>query len=143
METANKGCTALLILSDGQENRSRHSWPELRRYLLETNVAVYAIAFEQIPTGVKAAALAQVRNGLNRLAEMAALTGGRSFVIREQDDAAAAGRLAARALRERYVLAISASRSGPGGWRKITVHVREPHARLSYRRSYRDPGGER
>ena len=79
------------------------------------------------------------REHASLFAELAVLTGGRSFQVRDRGEASAVARTIARELRSQYLLGYSPSRprtQGPGEWRSIRVDVRAPGARVRARDGY-------
>jgi Ca-activated chloride channel family protein len=72
-------------------------------------------------------------------AELATLTGGRSFHLRDARALPDTLRAIARELREQYLLGYSPSRpivAGADEWRPITVAVNRPYVRVRARDGY-------
>ena len=72
-------------------------------------------------------------------AELAVLTGGRSFQVRDRGKASSVARTIARELRTQYLLgllAVPPPHRGSGEWRSIRVDVRAPAARVRARDGY-------
>ncbi len=63
---------ALLVISDGQDNNSRYSFGEMRRFLKEADVIIYAIGISDGRGGLDAA-------GEGFLKQLSEATGGRAF----------------------------------------------------------------
>jgi Ca-activated chloride channel family protein len=113
---------ALLIISDGGDNRSRYTEGELRKAVRESDVQMYAIGiFDQnAPTE-------EERNGPGLLMDMCDQTGGRLFHV---TDVAELGDIASRIsaeLRNEYVIGYKPSDlHHDGNWRKLKVKLNPP-----------------
>lgn len=128
---------ALLIISDGQDNNSRHSIKELRNLIREADVQIYAIGI----TTLLADSLA--RFGRSVLDEIAQVTGGRAFfpnAYRETGIIEVCTRIALE-LRHQYTLGFYPTNAVPDTrWHKIKVRVNAPkgtgRVSLAHRRGY-------
>jgi Ca-activated chloride channel family protein len=131
---------ALLMITDGQDNRSRYTFSNVREYVRESDVQLYAIGIvdsynSQLGLG---------RTGRALIEELADVTGGRSFFpnsVFELEDITT--RIAVE-LKNQYVIGyISSNRDTSGEWRDIQVQVNPPRGapRLSVRakRGYYGP----
>jgi len=113
---------ALLIISDGGDNRSRYTEGELRKAVRESDVQMYAIGiFDQnAPTE-------EERNGPALLMDMCDQTGGRLFHV---TDVAEMGDIASRIsaeLRNEYVIGYKPTDlHHDGNWRKLKVKLNPP-----------------
>ncbi len=115
---------ALLIISDGQDNRSEYTLQELHRQLKESDVQVYCIGivetFEFDPDWNE-------DRGSMILKKLAKMTGGKAFFPRmnhELDDAVAC---IALELRRQYSIGYVPSNFKPDGkWRKIKLRIKPP-----------------
>lgn len=138
MRSARHARKALVIVSDGMDNHSRHSRDELFRRAVESDAQVYTISMNCPGPNRKPIELQEETRGLILLDALAAKTGGFSVVVRnagETEDAA--GRIG-RALRNQYSIAYSPlTAEPPGKWRRIRVTVTgsglKAYARLGYR----------
>lgn len=113
---------ALLIISDGGDNRSRYTESELRKAVRESDTQIYAIGiFEQ------SAPTEEERNGPGLLMDMCEQTGGRLFHV---TDVAELGDIAARIsaeLRNEYVVGYKPTDlHHDGNWRKLKVKLNPP-----------------
>lgn len=118
-----RGRRALVLLSDGDDRYSRASMAEALDAARRSDVMIYPIA------------LGAARPPL--FAELATLTGGRSFHAREAGALTAALRRIARELRRQYLLGYSPTRStGSGEWRSIAVTVKRQGVRVRARDGY-------
>jgi Ca-activated chloride channel homolog len=120
---AGTGRRALVIVSDGVDRYSKAREAEVLAKARASDVMVYPVV------------LGRTRPPL--MAELAALTGGRSFLARDQRALDEAMRAIARELRTQYLLGYSPGRPlGTGEWRSIRVSVDVPRARVRARDGY-------
>jgi Ca-activated chloride channel family protein len=136
MKDARHQRRALLVVSDGGDNRSRYTEGEVRAQVREADVEMYAIGiFDPY------AATPEERNGPILLNELAEETGGRLFRV---DDIAEMGDIAEKVsteLRNQYVIGYKPKDlNRDGKWRKVKVKINPPqglppltvHARTGY-----------
>jgi Ca-activated chloride channel family protein len=122
-----KGRRALVLLSDGTDRFSRATASEMLDAARRKDVLVYPIAVggAQVPV----------------FAELAAVTGGRSFAAKNARELETALTTIARELRMQYLLGYTpareaASASEPAVWRSIQVSVNRPGVRIRARDGY-------
>jgi Ca-activated chloride channel family protein len=136
MKDARHERKALLVVSDGGDNRSRYTEGELRAQVRESDVEMYSIGiFDPY------AATPEERTGPGLLNDLSEETGGRLFRV---DDIAEMGDIAEKIsteLRNQYVIGYRPKDlSRDGKWRKVKVKVNPPqglppltvHARTGY-----------
>jgi Ca-activated chloride channel family protein len=119
------GRRALVLLSDGTDRYSRATPADALERARRADVMIYPVA------------LGRERPPL--FAELAALTGGRSFHVRDPRALAETLRGVARELRHQYLLGYTPSRPivpGQSEWRAITVKVPRPGVRVRARDGY-------
>ena len=119
------GRQALVVFSDGEDRYSRASAAEVLERARRSNALVYPIA------------IGRVRPPL--LAQLAVLTGGRSFLLREIRDLEKTLAEIARELRYQYLLGYApATPIDPHTreWRSIRVVIRRPGVRVRARDGY-------
>jgi len=127
---------ALLVVSDGGDNRSRYTEGEVRSQVRESDVEIYSIGiFDPY------AATPEERTGPMLLNELCEETGGRMFRV---DDLSEMGDIAEKIsteLRNQYVIGYTPKNiSRDGKWRKVKVKLNPPsglppltvHARTGY-----------
>ena len=120
-----KGRRALVLLSDGDDRYSRVSAADALDRARRSDVMVFPVA------------LGAARPAL--FAELATLTGGRSYHVRDGARLADTLRTIARELRQQYLLGYTPTRSpvaGSNEWRSITVTVKRPDAQVRARDGY-------
>jgi len=120
-----KGRRALVLLSDGNDRYSQASASDALDRARRSDVMIY-------PVG-----LGQTRAPL--FAELATVTGGRSFHARDGAALSDTLRSIARELKQQYLLGYTPSRPpvpGSSEWRSITVTVKRPDIRVRARDGY-------
>jgi VWFA-related protein len=129
MKKARNARKALLILSDGGDNNSRYSAPEIRDLVREADVRVYSIGLQ----------LGMLQGGrfLEKISED---TGGRMIKVRKLDELQEAIEKLSRDLRSQYLLGYySSNAQNDGRFRRVKVQVKHPTVRASWRRGYYAP----
>jgi len=114
---------ALLIVSDGGDNRSRYTEGELRKVVRESDTQIYSIGIfdSYAPTPEEV-------NGPTLLSEICEMTGGRLFNVagdlNDLEDIAA--RISAE-LRNEYMIGYTPTDPRhDGNWRKLKVKLQAP-----------------
>ena len=129
---------ALLVISDGMDNHSRYSREELLRRALESDAQIYTMAVGGAPITSKPIALMEEKRGLLFLDELAAKTGGMSFIVHGRTDITAAAASIGRALRNQYTIGyVPGGSDRSGQWRRIRVKVAASGLRAYARTGYR------
>ena len=121
---ARSGRRALLIISDGSDRESRTTATDLIGRARQSDVLVYPVAIGGTRPPV--------------FAELANVTGGRTFFIDDPKRLEAQLGALARELRFQYLLGYTPSRAAGAdpGWRAIEVMVSRPDARVRARDGY-------
>ncbi len=136
MKEAKHQRKALLVVSDGGDNRSRYTEGEVRSQVRESDTEIYSIGiFDPY------AATPEERTGPQLLNELSEETGGRLYRV---DDISEMGDIAEKIsteLRNQYVIGYTPKAiSRDGKWRKVKVKLNPPpglpqltvHARTGY-----------
>ncbi len=113
---------ALLIISDGGDNRSRYTEGELRRAVRESDLQIYSIGiFDQY------APTTEEQLGPLLLTDICEMTGGRMFRVHDVSELSdIASRISAE-LRNEYVLGYRPENiRHDGNWRKLKVRLVPP-----------------
>ena len=118
------GRQALVVFSDGQDRYSKTTAAQVVERARRSNALVYPIAF------------GRTRPPL--LAELAVLTGGRSFLLKDARELDRTLAQIARELRYQYLLGYAPEEPANGGadWRSIRVVVKKPGLRVRARDGY-------
>ncbi len=124
MRSAHNAKKALLIISDGGDNHSRYNEHDVRNFVKEADVQIYAMGIFDMPGYAKTD---EEREGPSLLAELCDLTGGRVFKVDNMDDLPDIATKIGMELRNQYVLGYAPSnKTSDGRWRKIKVKVHPP-----------------
>jgi len=127
---------ALLIISDGGDNRSRYTEGEIRNLVKEADVLIYAIGIydNYFPTE-------EERLGPQLLDDIAQITGGRAFTVENPNDLEDVAKKIGIELRNQYVLGYRPKNfARDGKWHKVNVKLVLPkglpplqvHAKTGY-----------
>jgi len=115
---------ALLIISDGGDNRSRFTESEIRSMVKEADVEIYSIGIFDSGSTVQ-----EEINGPALLEEIAGLTGGRAFAIDNVNLLPALAVRVGAELRNQYMLAYKPDESQRNGkWHKIKIKLSVPNS---------------
>ncbi len=113
---------ALLVVSDGGDNRSRYTEGELRKLVRESDVQIYSIGiFEQY------APTMEEELGPLLLADVCNMTGGRLFRVIDAGDMGDIAERISAELRNEYVIGYRPSEvKQDGNWRKLKIRLVPP-----------------
>jgi VWFA-related protein len=122
---------ALVIISDGADTASDATLRDVRSALLRTDAFIYAIAIDSpvrqaINTRVNPEALGEITNQ----------SGGRTEVVHDTADLAAATARIAEELNTQYVIGYSSPHPGDGKFHGIRVRVDRPGYKVRARNGY-------
>ena len=143
MRSAHNSRKALLIISDGGENHSRYSEGDVREFLKESDVQLYAIGiYEPLADRFRTP---EEGEGPELLQELAEMSGGRVFPVSNINELPDIASKISMELRNQYVLGYKPSdHDNNGKWRKIKVELQPPPGlpplRPYYKRGYYAPG---
>jgi len=125
MRGAHNAKRALLIISDGGDNHSRYNENDIKNYVKEADVQVYAVGIYD-PLGYRNRTPEEL-NGPSLLTELCEVTGGRAFPVENLNDLPDTAAKIGMELRNQYVLGYKPSnRARDARWRKIKVKLRPP-----------------
>ncbi len=132
---------AVVIFSDGGDNRSRYTETEVMEAMREADVQVYALGIFDLD-GRKATL--EERNGPQLLANLAAETGGRHFPVEHLEDLPAVCARIGNELRNQYLLGYAPTNAGRDGkYRRVKVVLNDPESapplRAYHRQGYYAP----
>jgi Ca-activated chloride channel homolog len=136
MKEAKHQRKALLVVSDGGDNRSRYTEGEVRSQVRESDVEIYSIGiFDPY------AATPEERTGPALLNELSEETGGRLYRVDDISEMSDIAEKISTELRNQYVIGYTPKDlSRDGKWRKVKVKLNPPpglpqltvHARTGY-----------
>jgi len=122
MREARYARRALMIISDGGDNRSRYTEGELKSLVKEADVLIYAAGIYD-----RNFASEEERRGPELLNEIATLTGAQSFTVDNPNQLPRITKSIGIQLRYQYVLGYRPSKHpGDSTWRKIRVRLKLP-----------------
>jgi Ca-activated chloride channel family protein len=104
----------LLLISDGGDNASEHTFAQVLRMAQTANVLIYAIGLLDEHSADQNPAV---------LRKFAAATGGESYFPGSAAELISDCRLIAGNIRHQYTLGYNPANDGNGGFRKVRVHV--------------------
>jgi len=108
---------ALLLITDGEDNRSRYSYGNVRDFIREQDVQLYAIGILDPATGA----------GREALVQLTEITGGRSFFPAASYEMPDICKRISAELKNQYVIGYrSTNTAKDGAWRKIKVKIAQP-----------------
>lgn len=142
MKQARNSRKALVIVSDGGDNRSRHTEREVKNEMLESDLQVYAMGIFD-PADVKHSI--EEQNGPRLLTELADESGGREYPVASLNDLPAISTRIGNQLRSQYLLGYSPlNAERDGKYRIIQVRLsgqaKIPDLHVYYRHGYYSPG---
>jgi len=142
MKRARNSHKAIVILSDGGDNRSRHSAREIKSALLESDVQLYAMGiFDSADEKHRSP---EEVNGPSLLAELAHKTGGSAFPVGSIADLPEISAQIGNELRAQYLLGYSpVNEARDGKFRQLKVSldppVEMPPLQMHHRQGYYAP----
>lgn len=124
MKGARNTKRALLIISDGGDNHSRYSEKDIRSFVKEADVQIYAIGIYESagnrPTP-------EEESGPSLLGDLTDMTGGRTFPVADMNQLPDIAIKISMELRNQYVLGFKPSnKQHDGKWRKLKIRLRPP-----------------
>ncbi len=143
MKHAQNTRKALVIVSDGGDNRSRHTEREIKNAMLESDLQVYAMGiFDPLDTAKHSI---EEQNGPKLLEELADQSGGREYPVSSLDDLPSISARIGDQLRNEYLLGYTPQNSERDGkYRiisvKVTPQAQIPDLRVYHRHGYYSPG---
>ncbi|MCU1307154.1 MAG: von Willebrand factor, type [Acidobacteriaceae bacterium] len=136
MKEAKHSKKALLVISDGGDNRSRYTDSEIKALVKEADVQIYAIGIFDDVRGT-----AEEVRGPFLLSEITDTTGGRTFPVNDINELGDVATKIGVELRNQYVLGYRPKNTARDGkWRKLKVKLHAPkglpplnvHAKTGY-----------
>jgi Ca-activated chloride channel family protein len=142
MKKARHGRKAILIISDGGDNNSRFTESELKTFVREADVQIYAIGIYE-PVGARGRTPEEL-SGPGLLADITESTGGKHFSVENLADLPDVAAKISLELRNQYVLSYRPkNETRDGKYRKVEVKLvnvsKLPPLRARYREGYYAP----
>jgi Ca-activated chloride channel family protein len=131
------GRKAIVILSDGEDQSSNHTFEQALAIALKAEAIIYSISVNRGGFfGV-----GDTKNGDRIMKDFSEQTGGRAFFPFKIEDLDEAFRRINQELRSQYNIGyMSSNPAKDGSYRKIDLRVAEKGLRISYRKGYYAPG---
>jgi Ca-activated chloride channel family protein len=141
MKKARNFRKAIVVLSDGGDNRSRFTSSEIKNALLETDVQLFAMGIFDEDARRQTV---EEQNGPRLLDELAEQTGGRLYTVDNLDDLESISARISQELRNQYLLGYSPTNgSRDGKYRQVRLKLDAPaelpKLRTNYRHGYYAP----
>jgi Ca-activated chloride channel family protein len=141
MKAAHHDRKALVIVSDGGDNRSRHTFSAIKSDVLESDVQLYAMGIFD-PEGASPGSREE-SDGPQLLDQLAELTGGRHFPVLNLASLADVSTRIGQLLRNRYLLGYNPSNTARDGrYRGIKLDIAasvDADVHVQYRKGYYAP----
>jgi Ca-activated chloride channel family protein len=123
LRTAHYSRRVLILMSDGQDNLSKHTFVELRELLRGADIVLYAIGPEN-PGNIGSSIGAE---GQGVLDELAHVTGGKTFYVADKKQMKVAIGLIATELEHQFRIGFMPDRTNPPRkWRRLKIKVTPP-----------------
>lgn len=127
------GRKTVVILSDGADLTSKHSFEEMLRMAYQAEITVYAISTTRFGADID-------HEGDNALKQLTEVTGGTAFFPYSTDRLASAFQEVDQELRSQYNLTyVPTNKDRDGTFREIKVKVNRDGVRLRHRKGYFAP----
>jgi len=141
MKSAANTRKAIVVLSDGADNRSRHTFAEVKNLTLESDVQVYAMGIFS-PTDQRKTE--EEENGPLLLDELTQKSGGRHYRVDNISDLPSISARISDELRSQYLIGfISRNPARDGKYRRVKITLNPPEGmpmpHIRYRQGYYAP----
>jgi len=132
---------AIVVVSDGGDNRSRYNFNQIKNAMVESEVQLYSMGIFDPADQRKRTP--EEKNGPELLSELAAESGGKHFDIDNLDDLPMISEQIGEELRSQYLLGYTpVNPKHDGKYRRIKVSLKSPRPEameVRYRRGYYAP----
>ncbi len=127
LEESNNPKRALLLITDGEDNRSRYTFSNVKQYIKEKDVQIYTIGITSGPGDASA------EQGKALLRDLSSISGGESFTpsVYQLEETC---RAIAKELKYQYIIGYRSSNTAKDGkYRKIKISAEYPNNKLTVR----------
>lgn len=136
MKNAKNSRRALIVISDGVDDTSRFSRGELLRLATEAEVEVHTLVLEVRAGKRSPVNIGESQDGMAFLGELSKVTGGLSFLIRDDAGMAAAAEKVGRALHTQDMIGHRPIGEPDGKHHSMKIEVAVPGTQVHWRRAY-------
>jgi Ca-activated chloride channel homolog len=140
MKRAQHSRKAIVIVSDGGDNRSRYTVPQIKSAMLESDIQVYSMGIYDSEDQRKRTP--EEKNGPRLLGELSEESGGKHFSVDNLNDLPAISTQIGEELRSQYILGYSTpnpERDGKYHQIKLSLVPSPQELEVRYRRGYFAP----
>jgi Ca-activated chloride channel homolog len=140
MKRAQHSRKAIVIVSDGGDNRSRYTVPQIKSAMIESDIQVYSMGIYDSEEQRKRTP--EEKNGPRLLGELSEESGGKHFSVDNLNDLPAISAQIGEELRSQYILGYSTpnpERDGKYHQIKLTLVSSPQELEVRYRRGYFAP----
>ncbi len=149
LKLGNRDKKAILIISDGEDNASRYSFPDLLKQAQQSNAVIYCIGLlgEEHPGGLFKIHGGGDKRAAKVLKQLAEATGGKAYFPRSLDQVEPICVAIARDIRNQYTLGYYPTNANKDGtFRRVQIQLTDHHDSKHYivrtRPGYYAPKGE-
>ena len=149
LKLGNRDKKAILIISDGEDNASRYSFPDLLKQAQQSNAVIYCIGLlgEEHPGGLFKIHGRGDKRAAKVLKQLAEATGGKAYFPRSLDQVEPICVAIARDIRNQYTLGYYPTNAKKDGtFRRVQIQLTDHHDSKHYtvrtRPGYYAPKGE-
>lgn len=132
---------AIVVVSDGGDNRSRYNFNQIKKAMVESEVQLYSMGIFDPADQRKRTP--EEKNGPELLSELATESGGKHFSVDNLDDLPTISEQIGEELRSQYLLGYApVNHKHDGEYRRIKVTLKSPQSEameVRYRRGYFAP----
>lgn len=143
LQSSKYGRRVIIVVSDGEDNASKLSFPKLRDRIRDSSVAIYSIGM----TGGSDLGSSLGMEGQGILDELASISGGRAYFPRDAKELHDVVDSVARDLSHQYTIGFVVQATHDNKWHSMKIKVaapkeeprgKFPHVFLRYREGYFD-----
>lgn len=135
-ELGRNASRAIILLSDGIDNASNVTLPDIEKQMEGLSIPIYAFGLRE-PGETRLTAISEEMANIDLLDELAAATGGKLFIGNRPEQLASAMNSMEKVLRAQYLLGFAPTGKGTVKYRRISLklagRVRSVRVRAGYR----------
>lgn len=137
MKKAKNPRRALVVVTDGMDNHSRHTKQELLQLAEEADVQIYTIVIDPVRHEQKPMQQIEQRRALNYIEDLSERTGGVNVLIESRNEAAVAANRIGLSIRNQYLIGFQPGNlDSTGKWHKVQVKLDRDQVNVYARTGY-------